>query len=104
MTNAKDALKINNIQNPCVTIKSKIVHGAVLIEILDNAGGIDESILTKIFDPYFTTKDKDAGTGIGLYMSKMIIENNMGGKIFASNTKEGAMFTISIPIKVNNDA
>ncbi len=98
LTNAKDALKINNIQNPCVTISSNVINNTVYIDILDNAGGIDESILTKIFDPYFTTKDKDAGTGIGLYMSKMIIENNMGGKIVASNDKTGAKFTISLPL------
>ncbi len=104
LTNAKDALKSNNIQNPCVTINSKIIDNVLYIEILDNAGGIDESILSKIFDPYFTTKAKDTGTGIGLYMSKMIIENSMGGKIFATNVQDGAMFTISIPKKVKQNA
>jgi len=99
LTNAKDALKTNNIQNPCVTITSNIQEDTLSIEVLDNAGGIDESILTKIFAPYFTTKDKDAGTGIGLYMSKMIIENNMGGKIIADNTKDGAIFKIYLPYK-----
>jgi len=104
LTNAKDALLINSINEPHVTINAYIDESTLHVSILDNAGGINDSILNKIFDPYFTTKEKDAGTGIGLYMSKMIIENNMHGKIFAINEKEGAKFIISVPIKVIQNA
>ena len=104
LTNAKDALLINNINESRVIIEAYLEKNILHVSILDNAGGIDEAILNKIFDPYFTTKDKDAGTGIGLYMSKMIIETNMHGNILALNEKEGAKFIISVPIKVIKNA
>ncbi|MBF0555904.1 MAG: HAMP domain-containing histidine kinase [Nitrospirae bacterium] len=68
----------------------------VTVHIRDNGGGIPEDILNKVFDPYFTTKSEDKGTGIGLYMSKTIIENNMGGRLTVQNTSIGAEFTIEI--------
>jgi signal transduction histidine kinase len=71
-------------------------HGIIELVLADNAGGISDELLGKIFDPYFTTKEQGEGTGIGLYMSKMIIEKNMDGKLYARNTAEGAEFVITM--------
>ncbi|MEO5360925.1 MAG: ATP-binding protein [Nitrospirota bacterium] len=68
----------------------------VTIYIRDNGGGIPEDVIDRIFAPYFTTKSEDVGTGIGLYMSKTIIENNMGGRLTVRNISGGAEFTIEI--------
>jgi two-component system, NtrC family, sensor kinase len=104
LTNSKDALISNEIRDAKVRVVSYLQDKNVIVEIADNAGGISESIITKIFDPYFTTKEKDAGTGIGLYMSKMIIEKNMNGFLSAQNDSDGVIFTIKIPIKIKQNA
>jgi signal transduction histidine kinase len=93
--NAKDALIERNIQNPLIVIEIKEDGLNILVSISDNAGGIDEKILERIFEPYISTK-KSAGTGLGLYMAKMIIEENMGGTIYANNEGKGAVFCIKI--------
>ena len=67
-----------------------------MLSIADNAGGIPDDIIGKVFDPYFTTKGPQAGTGVGLFMSKNIIEKNMGGLLTVRNFKEGAEFRIEI--------
>ena len=67
-----------------------------MLTIADNAGGIAEENLDKIFDPYFTTKGPDKGTGVGLFMSKTIIEKNMNGKLSARNSGDGAEFRIEV--------
>jgi len=92
ISNSKDALVKNKIKNPKIQINIK--QGS--IEIIDNAGGIESSIIDRIFEPYFTTKEQGEGTGIGLYMSKMIIEDNMGGKIEAKNIEDGLAITITL--------
>ncbi|MBF0317418.1 MAG: AAA family ATPase [Nitrospirae bacterium] len=71
-------------------------NSTIRIEVRDNGGGIPKDILDRIYEPYFTTKFKKQGTGLGLYMSKMIIESNMNGKLYAQNVNDGAMFTIEI--------
>jgi len=103
-TNSKDVLIENGITDPTVWIRSFREGDRVILELEDNGGGIDESILDKVFEPYFTTKDKNVGTGIGLYMSKMIIENNMGGIISAYNGKSGAIFRIELKGEEHHDA
>ena len=97
INNAKDALNEKKVENATIKIEIKKEESNVLIIIEDNAGGISKDIIDKIYDPYFTTKEEGKGTGIGLYMSKVIIEENMGGKIIAENINAGARFTISIP-------
>ncbi|MCT7580842.1 sensor histidine kinase [Aliarcobacter butzleri] len=100
LTNAKDAIIENKILNPLVIVETKIENDNICISIKDNANGIDENIVNKIFEPYFTTKDEGKGTGIGLYMSKIIIENNMNGKIEVYNLEKGANFIIKLPINL----
>lgn len=70
----------------------------VVIRISDNGGGIPEKIIGRIFEPYFSTREEGKGTGIGLYMAKVIIEDNMGGRIYAENVENGAMFTIELSL------
>jgi signal transduction histidine kinase len=95
MNNAKDKLKEMKIQNGYISIEIK-KDTNINIYIKDNGGGIPENVINNIFEPYFTTKFKSKGTGLGLYMSKMIIENNMNGKLLVKNHEKGAMFTISL--------
>ena len=98
LTNSKDAFLEKNIENPHILIKTKRIQTHIKILISDNAGGINESIINKIFEPYFTTKDSYNGTGLGLYMSKIIIEQNMQGELKVRNIPQGVEFTIYIPI------
>lgn len=72
----------------------------VLISVSDNGGGIPKKNLKKIFDPYFTTKDKHNGTGLGLYILKLIVEDSMNGKVTVKNGSKGAIFTLQIPMNI----
>ncbi len=92
INNAKDALVDKMIDNPTIIIK---LNNNIL-SIEDNAGGIPEELINKIFEPYFTTKDQGEGTGLGLYMSKIIIENNMHSQLLVENGLRGAIFTIKL--------
>lgn len=95
LINAKDAIKENEIAEPKIIIE--LVENDNMIDLIvkDNAGGIPEDVISKVFDPYFSTKEK--GTGIGLYMSKIIIEKNMQGHISIKNLDDGVQFIISLP-------
>jgi len=95
LKNAKEVLLKNNIGNP--TIKIETYDN--LFTVSDNGGGVPEDIVGKIFDPYFSTKTKKDGIGLGLYMSKTIIEEHCGGKLSVSNCEDGAMFRIELENK-----
>ena len=96
LNNAKDALIERGVKQPKITIRLFRENNGAVLTIRDNGGGIPEDIMDKIFEPYFSTKQQDKGTGIGLYMSKMIIENKGNGKLTAKNTEDGAEFTLEI--------
>ena len=97
LNNAIDALIINKISSPEITFKAYTKETEIIISIEDNALGIKDKYLNKIFEPYFTTKLKTQGTGIGLYMAKMIIESGLEGNLSVKNTLNGSCFTIQIP-------
>lgn len=96
LKNAEDILKERKVANACITISTKEGKGVQIIEIEDNGGGINDEILPHIFEPYFSTKDEKNGSGLGLYMSKTIIEEHCNGKISAINGTYGAKFIIEL--------
>lgn len=104
--NSKDALLEKNIKDKYIFISTYELENEAIIEIYDNAKGIPTDILSKIFEPYFTTKHQSQGTGLGLYMTHQIIEKSMGGNITVSNTAfeynnhqfKGASFKITLPL------
>ncbi len=99
IANAKDALVETNTEDPQVNISIEYQKESASIIIDDNAGGIDDEVIEKVFEPYFTTKGKSNGTGIGLYMSKTIIEEHMNGRLEVCNTLTGASFKITLPLR-----
>ena len=111
INNAKDALMTQDINARFMNIKTFIKNKRCVIEVNDNGGGVDETIVSKIFDPYFTTKHKSQGTGIGLYMSHQIVVEHMKGSIYAKNIEfikdkknyKGCSLVIVLPIKENQD-
>ena len=96
--NSKEALENNDEKNREIKISTSEEKNKIRIEISDNAGGIEESLLDKIFEPYISTKDEKTGTGLGLYMSKTIIEKHFDGIFGVYNDKKGACFYIDLPI------
>lgn len=105
LSNAKDAL-LDDRPRCCapeivVTVDSDEKYA--IVKVQDNGGGIDDSIIDRIFEPYFTTKDEKKGTGIGLYMNKTIVEKNMHGLLGVQNNAGGALFIIKIPLANEHD-
>lgn len=98
LNNAKDVIIQRKIEEGTITIDLIQTNKNFKITIEDNAKGIEEDVLPKIFDPYFTTKHQFHGTGLGLYMSKLIVEKHLFGRLEAENTNQGAKFIITIPL------
>jgi hypothetical protein len=96
LSNARDALQENRPDGGKIKISIGKEKERAVVTITDNAGGIPEEIIGRIFEPYFTTKGPNKGTGVGLFMSKTIIEKNMNGSLTVRNTDEGAEFRIEV--------
>ncbi len=103
ISNAKDAFLERKIKDPSLTLSSNEIDGNAVITVEDNANGIEESVMDTLFLPYTSTKMERQGTGLGLYMCKTIIEEHCHGVITSENTKNGAKFTISIPLKESDE-
>ena len=107
LNNSLDAFEEQNLEKKFIFLDLYKENNSLVLIIKDNAGGIKEELLGRIFEPYFTTKHKSQGTGIGLYMSMEIIKKHMNGDINVSNEEyiydnikcKGAQFKIELPIK-----
>lgn len=97
LNNASGNFHDKEIKNPEITLSIKEESNSIMIEICDNGGGVKEEIMDRIFEPYFSTKDEKNGTGLGLYMSKTIIEEHHKGTLTVSNKNGGACFLIKLP-------
>lgn len=96
ISNAKDILNQRKIENPRIDVVVDVQGKDVIVTVEDNAGGVEEEHLDLIFEPYFTTKESSKGTGLGLYMAKMIIEKNMNGELTVENSENGALFKVVV--------
>ena len=97
LINAKDALSEITDTDRYIYISLSKVEDEIILHFCDNGGGIDLAVLSDIFKPYVSTKHKKGGTGMGLYMSHLIMEQKMRGSIYAQNDEKGACFTLSFP-------
>ena len=98
LNNSRDAVISKKVENPEVIVNFIEEEDLLKICIQDNGGGIKEDIIDRIFEPYFTTKFKSDGTGVGLYMSKMIVEDSIGGKLVLENYNNGVLASLTISI------
>jgi signal transduction histidine kinase len=96
LINARDAFLVRKVAGPSIVIKTFFESGKTVVTITDNAGGIAPELLDRVFEPYFTTKGPEQGTGLGLFMAKNIIEKNMNGVLTARNAAGGAQFRIEV--------
>ncbi len=96
LQNAQEAFKEQQAQDKIIEVSTYTREDSHIIEISDNAGGIPEEIIENIFTPYFSTKESKNGTGLGLYMAKMIIDKHSKGTLCVNNNEDGAVFRITI--------
>lgn len=101
INNAKDVLIERKIENPMIQIEMQKMQNHLIVTIEDNGGGIDDDIIKNVFEPYFTTKHKSKGTGLGLYICHKIVVESLGGKIYVKNGEKGAKFYIEIELDEN---
>lgn len=99
LKNAQDVFTENRVNHAQVDVRGAVTDKGVIIGVEDNGGGIPDEIIHKIFDPYFSTKSEKVGTGLGLHMSKIIVEQHNRGELTAMNNKDGACFRILLPIE-----
>ena len=100
IANARDAFEHKHTEErKLIHLQTFIKSNLFFIKISDNAGGIEESLIERIFEPYFTTKETNKGTGLGLYMSKKILQDHLNGDIFVQNKNSGAEFSIILDIE-----
>ena len=99
LRNSQDNFKEKQINEPKVTVECSDSNDKIILEISDNGGGIPEDVISNIFDPYFSTKDEKNGTGLGLYMSKIIVEEHHNGSLKVKNIDGGVCFTIELKVE-----
>ncbi len=98
LQNSKDAFISKNIQNRKIIINSYKDENNIFLEFIDNALGVEDEFLDRIFEPYFTSKHQSTGTGLGLFISKIILEKSFSAEILHKNIEYGSKFTIKFPI------
>lgn len=98
INNAKDVIIDKEVDDAYIKVNLIHLNKKIVISIEDNGGGIPDDIMPRIFEPYFTTKHKTQGTGLGLHMSYKIITDSLMGRIYAQNTDDGAKFFIELPL------
>jgi two-component system C4-dicarboxylate transport sensor histidine kinase DctB len=98
VSNSRDAFREREVKKPRIVVNGFADYKMAVVTVTDNAGGINAADMESIFEMNFTTKEQSGGTGIGLYMSRNIIERNMGGDLAAANVADGAQFCIRLPI------
>jgi PAS domain S-box-containing protein len=98
LINAQEAIVRNGVKNGVIKLKQYYIENDIFFEVSDNGKGINQEIMDKIFEPYFSTKDSKHGVGLGLYTCKMLVEMHLGGSIEANNHSTGARFIIKLPM------
>jgi len=103
LKNSQDNFREKDFSDKTISFMCKDIDDGVLVEICDNGGGIKKDVLSKIFNPYFSTKSEKNGTGLGLYMSKVIVEEHHFGSLSVYNTYDGACFSIELNRNIKQD-